>query len=262
MLTGSAGLRGIRGRFRCSAVLVACVASHQSAGIEEAWVSRDLELAVDEEAAARHDVLAFGQAAQHRKEITGARPENHLARSFDLEPVSAIYELEVARFTEAMRRREEVDLRPRRACAEEARIEGGFRNEPDTDLTDKIARDRLTRFAELEKSPEYVHFYRITPVSIWNAAALGERAEDVVDWLVANARFPVAAPVLAQVREWFRRYGLLRLTALPDGDGTRLQLVCPDAGILATLAAHPSLQDLLDLDDYLGDLLAFSGRGE
>ena len=33
------------------------------------------------------------------------------------------------------------------------------------------ARDRLSRFAELEKSPEYVHFYKITPVSVWNAAA-------------------------------------------------------------------------------------------
>ena len=37
----------------------------------------------------------------------------------------------------------------------------------------EVARDRLARFAELEKSPEYVHFYRITPISIWNAAALG-----------------------------------------------------------------------------------------
>ena len=40
----------------------------------------------------------------------------------------------------------------------------------------EAARERLATFAELEKSPEYVHFYRITPISIWNAAALGETA--------------------------------------------------------------------------------------
>ena len=60
------------------------------------------------------------------------------------------------------------------------------------------ARDRLARFAELEKSPEYVHFYRITPVSIWNAAALGESVDDLVSWLEANARFPIAPAVLSQ----------------------------------------------------------------
>jgi DNA excision repair protein ERCC-3 len=60
----------------------------------------------------------------------------------------------------------------------------------------EAARDRLARFAELEKSPEYVHFYKITPVSIWNAAALGETADDVRRWLVGNARFPIVPTVL------------------------------------------------------------------
>ena len=54
------------------------------------------------------------------------------------------------------------------------------------------ARERLAKFAELEKSPEYVHFYRITPISIWNAAALGQSADDVFPWMEENARFPVA----------------------------------------------------------------------
>lgn len=106
------------------------------------------------------------------------------------------------------------------------------------------ARDRLARFAELEKSPEYVHFYRITPVSVWNAAALGERCEDVVGWLESNARFPIAPQVLAQLREWFRRYGLLRLQ---PGAGGKLFLACDDAELLAELAARPVLQDLLEL---------------
>lgn len=109
----------------------------------------------------------------------------------------------------------------------------------------EAARDRLQRFAELEKSPEYVHFYRITPVSIWNAAALGEDVDDVCTWLAANARFPIAATVLAQLREWFRRYGLLQL--VPAG-GERLELRCDDQALLAELAAQPVLQDLLQHD--------------
>ena len=69
----------------------------------------------------------------------------------------------------------------------------------------EVARERLASFAELEKSPEYVHFYRITPISIWNAAALGEQADQVVPWIEANARFPVAKKVTERIYEWFRR---------------------------------------------------------
>jgi len=123
----------------------------------------------------------------------------------------------------------------------------------------EMARDRLSRFAELEKSPEYVHFYRITPVSIWNAAALGERADDVVDWLVAQARFPIVPTVTAQIREWFRRYGLLRLVAAPDG---RLHLRCEDHEVLAALLAEPALAPIVEAGEC-GDLyVAADQRGE
>ena len=94
----------------------------------------------------------------------------------------------------------------------------------------EAARDRLARFAALEKSPEYVHFYRITPISIWNAAALGESAADTLAWLEAGARYPIAAPVLAQIADWFRRYGLLRLTA---AGADRLALECEDDDVVA-----------------------------
>lgn len=110
----------------------------------------------------------------------------------------------------------------------------------------EAARDRLSRFAELEKSPEYVHFYKITPVSVWNAAALGERADDVVAWLERSSRFPIVPAVLAQIREWFRRYGLLRLRAAADG---RLRLECDDAEVQQKLLAHASLADWLSADD-------------
>ena len=109
----------------------------------------------------------------------------------------------------------------------------------------EAARDRLVRFAELLKSPEYVHFYRITPVSIWNAAALGERVDDLVDWLCGNARFPIVPAVLAQLREWFHRYGLLRLV---PGRGERLELVSDDAAVLADVCGNAVLADLVEFE--------------
>lgn len=105
------------------------------------------------------------------------------------------------------------------------------------------ARDRLQRFAELEKSPEYVHFYKITAVSVWNAAALGETASSIVDWLVANARFPIAPQVTERLREWHRRYGLLRLVAAGDGTDS-LWLQSDDEATLSEVCADKALKKL------------------
>jgi DNA excision repair protein ERCC-3 len=80
-------------------------------------------------------------------------------------------------------------------------------------------RARLGRFAELWKSPEHLHFYRITPVSIWNAAALGESCEDILAFLHDNARFPLAPRVGADIEAWHRAYG--SLVFLP-ADGERV----------------------------------------
>jgi DNA excision repair protein ERCC-3 len=121
----------------------------------------------------------------------------------------------------------------------------------------EAARDRLCRFAELEKSPEYVHFYRITPISVWNAAALGESAPAIVDWLVANSRFPVAPAVLQQLEEWHRRYGLLQLVAA----GERLELRSRDLGALRELAAHPTVRELVDCDAAGRCTVAAGDRG-
>ncbi len=123
----------------------------------------------------------------------------------------------------------------------------------------EMARDRLSRFAELEKSPEYVHFYRITPVSIWNAAALGERADEVLAWLVANSRFPIVPVVLVQIREWFHRYGLLRLYAADNG---RLRLHCDDGEVLPALITNAAVAALLEVDDAGQAHLDAGKRGE
>lgn len=106
----------------------------------------------------------------------------------------------------------------------------------------EAAREQLQRFAELEKSPEYVHFYRITPVSIWNACALGDDVPALLDWMLQNARFPVAPALLQQVREWQRRYGLLRLCR----HGGSLRLECDEPAVVDDLLQQPALSGLLE----------------
>ena len=83
------------------------------------------------------------------------------------------------------------------------------------------ARDALARFAELVKSPEYVHTYRITPLSLWNAAAAGLSVEDVVDSLERWAKYPVPPNVPQSIRQTMARYGRLVLHA--DGDALILE---------------------------------------
>src|SRR5437660_10758859 len=86
------------------------------------------------------------------------------------------------------------------------------------------ARDALAPFAELEKSPEHIHTYRLTPLSLWNAAAAGMTAEAMVEALTAYSKFPLPANLPVDLRELVGRYGRVRLLRV---DGA-LRLVAGD----------------------------------
>lgn len=77
------------------------------------------------------------------------------------------------------------------------------------------ARAALAPFAELERAPEHVHTYRITPLALWNARAAGHDAEQVVDVLENYSRFPVPQALLVDVAETMSRYGRVCLHAHP-----------------------------------------------
>jgi len=79
-------------------------------------------------------------------------------------------------------------------------------------------RDRLGRFAELEKSPEHLHTYRISPISIWNAAALGTPLDEILGFLQSQARYPVPRSISEEVTLWHRRYGALALERIHSGE--------------------------------------------
>ncbi len=76
-------------------------------------------------------------------------------------------------------------------------------------------RRAIAPFAELERAPEHVHTYRVTPLGLWNARAAGHDAEQVVDALVTYSRYPVPHALLVDVADTMARYGRLRLTKHP-----------------------------------------------
>ncbi|MEV6600304.1 DNA repair helicase XPB [Actinoplanes sp. NPDC051346] len=73
----------------------------------------------------------------------------------------------------------------------------------------------IAPFAELERSPEHVHTYRLTPLGLWNARAAGHDAESVVDSLIKFSRYPVPHALLVDVADTMDRYGRLQLVNDP-----------------------------------------------
>ena len=109
------------------------------------------------------------------------------------------------------------------------------------------ARDALAPFAELEKSPEHIHTYRISNLSVWNAAAAGLTADDMIGVLRQYAKFPVPNNLPADLAETVSRYGRVKLQRRDDGG---MAITSPDAPLLAELARNKKLKE------YLGEKLA------
>ena len=103
-------------------------------------------------------------------------------------------------------------------------------------------RAAVARFAELERSPEHFHTYRITPLSLWNARATGLTAEAMVASLARFSRYPVPQPVTAEIIDQAARYGHLSLER--DGAG-RLVLTCGDPAVLEEVTRASGVDALL-----------------
>jgi len=92
------------------------------------------------------------------------------------------------------------------------------------------ARRAIAPFAELERAPEHVHTYRLTPLGLWNARAAGHDAEQVVNTLIEYSRYPVPHALLVDVAETMSRYGRLTLAQHPTHG---LVLEATDRAVLA-----------------------------
>ncbi|GLW70393.1 putative DNA helicase [Kitasatospora phosalacinea] len=94
-------------------------------------------------------------------------------------------------------------------------------------------RRAIAPFAELERAPEHVHTYRVTPLGLWNARAAGHDAEQVVDALVEYSRYPVPHALLVDVADTMARYGRLQLQKHPVH------------GLVLTTTDRPVLEEVL-----------------
>ncbi|MDC1141486.1 DEAD/DEAH box helicase [Planctomycetota bacterium] len=108
------------------------------------------------------------------------------------------------------------------------------------------ARDALAAFSELVKSPEHIHTYRITPLSLWNAAASGHTPEGVVESLRKFSRYDVPELVVSETLEYMGRYG--RLVLIKEDD--QFVIKSDDAPLLAMVAKHKTVSSwFLELKD-------------
>lgn len=103
-------------------------------------------------------------------------------------------------------------------------------------------RRAIAPFAELERSPEHIHTYRLTSLGLWNARAAGHDAEQVIDTLLKYSRYAVPHSILVDVAETMSRYGRLRLEADPVHG---LILVTTDTAVLEEVIRAKKIAPLL-----------------
>lgn len=101
----------------------------------------------------------------------------------------------------------------------------------------EAARDELAAFAEMVKSPEYIHTYRITPLSLWNAASAGITSEMIIKSLLSFSKYPIPEAICARIRQIGERYGKIKLVR----DGDELLLCANDEFIMAQMMAEQSV---------------------
>ena len=121
-------------------------------------------------------------------------------------------------------------------------------------------RDELARFAELVKSPEHIHTYRITPLSLWNASASGVPCGEMLETLEHWSKYAVPQNLIQEIQDHGTRYGRLRLVQ----KGDRLALEMDDRGLFWEIENQKSLQGLLaePYPDQRGIYLESGMRGE
>jgi len=107
----------------------------------------------------------------------------------------------------------------------------------------EAARTEIAPFAELMSSPEHLHTYRVTSLSLWNAASAGLTADDIMGALTRHAKFPLPDNVAADIRELVGRWGRLRLEQY---DSALLLIVAAsDEALLTELGRHKQIGPLL-----------------
>jgi DNA excision repair protein ERCC-3 len=109
-------------------------------------------------------------------------------------------------------------------------------------------RDFLSRFAELESSPELLHTYRITPLSLWNAACAGMARDEVIDGLTSVSKFDVPEDVLRRVDDTISRYGLVQLHPHPEDPAGWIRVTFRTAFVEKVVTSTKTGKELFEPD--------------
>ena len=105
----------------------------------------------------------------------------------------------------------------------------------------EMARDVLAPFAELEKSPEHIHTYRLTPLSLWNAAAAGLTIEEILDGMKLYAKYDLPGNVIHDIKDYMARYGKLKLIR-EDED---MFLISDDLPLMLEIGQHSKMEPFI-----------------
>ena len=119
-------------------------------------------------------------------------------------------------------------------------------------------RNALIPFAELVSSPEHLHTYQITPLSLWNAAGAGFSGEDAVAVLEKYSRYDIPQSVIMWIKESAGRFGKLRLVPAPSEknfqtgeDEEFLYLVSESPYVYKEIEANPAAKKMLVPCEYI-----------
>ncbi len=105
------------------------------------------------------------------------------------------------------------------------------------------ARNDIAPFSELEKSPEHIHTYRISPLSLWNAASAGLKADLIIELLEKWSRFEIPENIIFSINDIISRFGKLILRETDDAG--KLLLTIDDKMIMAELSSIEKLKKYL-----------------
>ncbi|MCF6336291.1 MAG: helicase-associated domain-containing protein [Spirochaetales bacterium] len=102
------------------------------------------------------------------------------------------------------------------------------------------ARNDIAPFSELEKSPEHIHTYRISPMSLWNAASAGLGADHIIELLEKWSRFEIPENIIFSIKDIISRFG--KLVLKETADTNKLLLIIKDKIIFAELSSIEKLK--------------------
>jgi DNA excision repair protein ERCC-3 len=105
------------------------------------------------------------------------------------------------------------------------------------------ARDALASFAELIKSPEHYHTYRISPLSLWNAASAGLNADEIIDKLKTYSKYDVPQNIIQDVFDYVARYGRLKMI---KGADDQLYLISDDDFLITEIVHHRGIEQFIE----------------